>query len=227
MPSIKNPVVCWRSWWFGWKPWVVAIKVTVQTPWLWYTNVNQDTIDFIRKVSIMFVCGVSVWGVYNSRTGHKCVTMKLKAAEISAEGVRLQAMYIGHTILFMENITFMKDSVFKILRFQLRFQQQVYKTTCKLLGAHPRETSLWINCLSQGCQSVECLAQGCISAECLSQAVLWNQILTRKAGVSLESLSSFVRLCPRGNQAHWEGGSRGYFPGAPKLVSRKGAPRGF
>ena len=187
MPSIKNPVVCWRSWWFGWKPWVVAIKVTVQTPWLWYTNVNQDTIDFIRKVSIMFVCGVSVWGVYNSQTGHKCVTMKLKAAEISAEGVRLQAMYIGHTILFMENITFMKDSVFKILRFQLRFQQQVYKTTCKLLGAYPRETSLWINCLSQGCQSVECLAQRCISAVFVPGSLVESDSHTKSRSESRES----------------------------------------
>ena len=39
--------------------------------------------------------------------------MKLKAAEISAEGVRLQAMYIGHTILFMENITFYEGFSFQ------------------------------------------------------------------------------------------------------------------
>ena len=71
-------------------------------------------------------------------------------------------------ISFMENITFTKVSVFKILRFQLRFQQQVYKTSCKHLGAYPRETSLWIACPMGAMQSVECLAQGCISAECLS-----------------------------------------------------------
>ena len=48
-----------------------------------------------------------------------------------------------------------------------------------------------MNCLSQGCQSVEYLPQGCISVECLSQVVFWSQTLTQKAGLSqsLESLS--------------------------------------
>ena len=65
----------------------------------------------------------------------------------------------------------MKISVFKILRFQLRFQQHVYMTSCQPLDACSRRDKL-VDCLSKGCQSVERLPQGCISVECLSQGSL-------------------------------------------------------
>ena len=47
--------------------------------------------------------------------------------------------------------TYLNHQYFKILRFQLRFKQQVYKTSCNPLGACPRRDKPFER-LSQGCR---------------------------------------------------------------------------